>query len=701
MSDLVAMSSGQYENEEADKKKKVVEKEKVEAPAAFDPAMLKALAERAEKAANEPEPQVEDSRGGKGAEPVGPSGDAWKEGWGDEKEWGGYTEAEWAEWAANVLSGGGEGSEAALAEAMKSEWMAATGAADKDEPSLEAKAAPVPTGPVEAEYDPSAPPDPIAAFLPKAQPEKPKVAKIDSFAMGSIMQRVKGNVSKVKEAAEERKEAPVAPGGVTSGGGGGGGWSSFERGSGGAGASVLESSPKDALLEAMIAKLKPQNVKSPEERLGLEREVISTIPRLDPPRATDLIIKVHALEGIRTQEFLDEVVKTLLPNMPKFSSPHLTRVLGTVAAWSLGTCGTDETGKVKLSEDVKRFFEGASTEISLRLMEVAPSDLWRIATFFSSVGLGEPKLFASLARAACARIDRFAPQEVVALSEAFEKASFVHTQLFEGLARGLRMAISEVSSRDLLKGMKSLAFGCVRDEELGQGICDKMLQKAAGLSAEDLCTMAWTFCALDLHHDHMFQTVFKTLEGAAVVGGDTLCQLYEIHSKLKAFHFESYKAYELELSTVQTLREHYKKQRGGKRAEQRLDRATDKLHEEVAKILKDVVDGNVMKQYQTPLAFTVDLGVTRRSKADHIIFFEIDGNRTLMQSLDPSDAKQLGHTSRVRGDVLLRRRVLQKCGYRLAVINEDFWNTLDGRSEKRDFLREVLKRAGVSKDRLL
>eukprot|EP00747_Dinoflagellata_sp_TGD_P046075 gnl/TRDRNA2_/TRDRNA2_144218_c0_seq4.p1 gnl/TRDRNA2_/TRDRNA2_144218_c0~~gnl/TRDRNA2_/TRDRNA2_144218_c0_seq4.p1 ORF type:complete len:214 (-),score=68.50 gnl/TRDRNA2_/TRDRNA2_144218_c0_seq4:133-681(-) len=131
MSDLVAMSSGQYENEEADKKKKVVEKEKVEAPAAFDPAMLKALAERAEKAANEPEPQVEDSRGGKGAEPVGPSGDAWKEGWGDEKEWGGYTEAEWAEWAANVLSGGGEGSEAALAEAMKSEWRAAAGAADK------------------------------------------------------------------------------------------------------------------------------------------------------------------------------------------------------------------------------------------------------------------------------------------------------------------------------------------------------------------------------------------------------------------------------------------------------------------------------------------------------------------------------------------------------------------------------------------
>lgn len=42
------------------------------------------------------------------------------------------------------------------------------------------------------------------------------------------------------------------------------------------------------------------------------------------------------------------------------------------------------------------------------------------------------------------------------------------------------------------------------------------------------------------------------------------CQLYEIHLALKAFREDLYGKYELEAGAVQSLRTHYRKQRGGK-----------------------------------------------------------------------------------------------------------------------------------------
>jgi len=124
--------------------------------------------------------------------------------------------------------------------------------------------------------------------------------------------------------------------------------------------------------------------------------------------------------------------------------------------------------------------------------------------------------------------------------------------------------------------------------------------------------VAWTFCALDLHHDKLFRAVFRALEDAAVVASETLCQLYEIHLTQKAFHFDAYKAYELEDDTVQSLRDHYKKHRGGIGRSIKLERTTERVHQDIAETLKEVVEASVQQAYQTPLGFVVDVAATRR-----------------------------------------------------------------------------------------
>jgi len=220
-------------------------------------------------------------------------------------------------------------------------------------------------------------------------------------------------------------------------------------------------------------------------------------------------------------------------------------------------------------------------------------------------------------------------------------------------------------------------------------------------SAEEFCALAWVFCVLDLHHDKMFRAVFRALEDAAGLSNETLCQLFEIHLALKAFHNESYNAYELEDDTVQSLRDHYKKQRGGAERQFKLERPSEKIHSDVAGILRDVIEGSVSTQHQTSLGFVVDVAATRRRSSTAFMFLDVDGPHSLVRSLDPMDSTGMGHTSRARGHVLLKRRIIQKNGFRIAAVTEDGWRALNGDREKREYLRELLKNAGVSQDRLV
>jgi len=206
----------------------------------------------------------------------------------------------------------------------------------------------------------------------------------------------------------------------------------------------------------------------------------------------------------------------------------------------------------------------------------------------------------------------------------------------------------------------------------------------------------------------------SALEDAAVVAGETLCQLYEIHLTLKAFHQDSYSGYELEDDTVQSLRDHYKKHKGGTGRSVKLERSSERVHSDVADVLSEVIDASVSTAFQMSLGFTVDVAATRRkgSSSSPFIFLEIDGPHSLVRSLDPIDSAGnagagRGHlhdgsaASRVRGAAALKRRVLQRQGFRLGVVGEDEWRTMTKSREKREFLRDILAKAGVSEDRLL
>merc|ERR1740123_220830 len=369
-------------------------------------------------------------------------------------------------------------------------------------------------------------PSPMLSPLGASQPMVVENTKKDASSVLGILQQAQDNIA--RERAGGARVAPPGGGALaqSDGGGGGSGGSS----SGGSWVSKAD-------WEAIGLRIQSASGASSESRRSTEREALALLSKLEPPRIADLVVRLHGVESMRTAELLDDLCQALTPLVTRITSQHLTRITGTLAQWTLAVAGGGDD-KVRVSEEIKNFFAAVSTEVSLRLMDVAPGDLSRIATALASVGLAGFRLFASLARAAVARTDRFTPAELVALVTAFDKSRFFHTALFEALARCLKATIKHVTPRDMLSGMRALATCGIRDEELGQAVGDSVPKKASQgtLTAQEFCSLAWTFCALDLHHDRLFRAVFRALEDAAVVASETLCQLYEIHLTLKACH---------------------------------------------------------------------------------------------------------------------------------------------------------------------
>jgi len=298
----------------------------------------------------------------------------------------------------------------------------------------------------------------------------------------------------------------------------------------------------------------------------------------------------------------------------------------------------------------------------------------------------------------------------VALVGAFDKARYYSTALFDALAKSLRANIKDVPPKDIVLGMQSLARCGIQGQQdfagLGEVVGDHMSkekQAPTTLSAEEYCTLAWTFCALGLSHDKLFRTVFQALEDANVSASETLCQLYEIHLTLQAFHHGSYKEYELEDETVQSLRDHFRKHRGGTSKSGKLERSSERIHADVADMLGEVVEGSLAMVHSTSLGYVVDMAVEKKrgSKSTPIICMDVDGPNTLIRSLDPQENVGFGQAQRVRGAARLKRRILEKNGFRVAVLTEDEWKALDGDRQKEAHLKKLLKEAGVSADRLL
>eukprot|EP00930_Biecheleria_cincta_P035970 TRINITY_DN24699_c0_g2_i1.p1 TRINITY_DN24699_c0_g2~~TRINITY_DN24699_c0_g2_i1.p1 ORF type:complete len:854 (-),score=169.38 TRINITY_DN24699_c0_g2_i1:67-2628(-) len=460
-------------------------------------------------------------------------------------------------------------------------------------------------------------------------------------------------------------------------------------------------------LEALSAKLREfsssaSSLQSSEDRRALAKEVMTNMPSLDPSQVAQLFAQVHEVQALRSSGLLDEVCQLVGPAVSRFRSTDLAKVVSTAANWAAEECrGRSERNddkQMKISEDVKTFFNSVVAEVSMRLMQLAAFDLARISSALVSVNFATPKFFSSFARAVVAKSDRLSPEELVALVKSFDSAGYFTSGVFEALVRSLTRSVKDIALPELCRGMHSLAVAGMRDDDLGDAVAKDVPARATAgsLSAEDLCSLAWSFCALELHSDQLFRAVFRALEDNSVVANQTLCELYEIHLTLKGFHQESYTLYELEDATVRSLSSHYRVHR--KDHVDKMERSSERLHSQIADLLKDIVDGSVATQYQTSLGFPVDIAVLRRkgSTSMPLVCIDVDGPHTMVRSLDPAD----NLTQRVKGAVALKRRLLPKHGFKLLVISEDHWQALTGVDKKKDLLRKILIQAGVGKERL-
>lgn len=460
-------------------------------------------------------------------------------------------------------------------------------------------------------------------------------------------------------------------------------------------------------LEALGAKLRESSsssssLHSSEDRRALAKEVMTAMPSLDPSQVAQLFAQTHEVQALRSSGLLDEVCQLIGPAVSRFRSTDLAKIVSTAANWAgeegRGRLERNDDKQLKLSEEVKTFFNAVVAEVSMRLMQLAAFDLARISSALVSVNFATPKFFSSFARAVVAKSDRLSPEELVALVSAFDLAGYFTSGVFEALVRSLTRSVKEIALPELCRGMHSLAVAGMRDDELGDAVAKDVPARAtaSSLSAEDLCSLAWSFCALELHNDQLFRAVFRALEDNSVVANQTLCELYEIHLTLKGFHQESYTLYELEDATVRSLSSHYREHRNDHL--DKMERSSERLHSQIADLLKDIVDGSVATQYRTSLGVPVDIAVLRRrgSTSMPLVCIDVDGPHTMVRSLDPAD----NLTQRVKGAVALKRRLLPKHGFKLLVISEDHWQALTGPDAKRELLRKILVQAGVGKEKI-
>jgi len=355
-------------------------------------------------------------------------------------------------------------------------------------------------------------------------------------------------------------------------------------------------------------------------------------------------------------------------------------------------------------DDVRSFFTGATQELSLRLTDIAPRDLSGLSTALSSLGLVEEHFFKELARTVVTRSSRFLPEDLIAVTAAFEDGGLIQAELLTSTVRSLQARLGEVPRQDVLKCVRVLAGCYQREPALSKALGERLLRdhQETPFHPDEICSIAWGLASLGYFHGPLFRAACQTsVDGLPVGKSDALfhTQLYELHLAMKAFAPDKYSSFELSIEIVEELKAQYKKSRGGKNRDIKVDKNSEKVHKDIVDSLERVTSGDVTRQHQTELSFAVDIAVTRRKSTALAVLVEVDGPHSLLQSLD-SNAPRVGHPTKIRGAVHLKRLLLQQAGHRIVVINEDLWRTLSSGSDKREFLRDLLKEAGVPKNDL-
>merc|ERR1719359_2205639 len=120
-----------------------------------------------------------------------------------------------------------------------------------------------------------------------------------------------------------------------------------------------------------------------------------------------------------------------------------------------------------------------------------------------------------------------------------------------------------------------------------------------------------------------------------MISTDALIQLYECHLTLDCEHKDAYSRYRMDRDLAHSLQEHYREHRKDER------RCSERQRNDVASVLKSLVDGSVHVNHRTSSGLLVDVAALRkRSSTDGFVHVDLDSNVTIVRALDQDDPAQ-------------------------------------------------------------
>mmetsp|Transcript_57395 Transcript_57395/g.124176 ORF Transcript_57395/g.124176 Transcript_57395/m.124176 type:complete len:919 (-) Transcript_57395:104-2860(-) len=526
----------------------------------------------------------------------------------------------------------------------------------------------------------------LKGFLRPEQPQKPKK---DDDSVQKMLERLQGNVQQTKQAVafeppmQQQRMMPNRPGQVFS----------PEAGMQFAPAGRQDERTRaDFEFQALVSRMLAAQSNEEVEHVG--REVLIRFPSFSPQQATELLQKVGSADGLQQDDFLAELSRLIIPRLKEFTSAQFTALTSTLASWSADARGDRRKRGGRFPELSRAFFSAASTEMSSRLMEFAPHEINCCLAAFVSVGFSEHKFFASVGRAALARHSSFAPVQLTALLAILSEMRLVHVDLFNAAAVFLATRSKELRPVDIIRVLRSYSKCSVQNQGLCKAMGDEVVYRVreqgynTAFKAEDLCEIAWALCVLQHYHEALFRTMFKNLEKVPMISTDALIMVYESHLVLQSEYKEAYSRYAIDPDVEQALLDHYKDNRKDER------RCSERQRNDVASVLKSLVDGSVHVNHRTSTGLLVDVAALRkRSSTDGFIHVDLDSAITVVRSLDQDEVTNSSLI--IEGPVALRRNLLAKAGLRLITVRESEWRALDDSKDKRRYLRSLLSNLGL------
>lgn len=520
----------------------------------------------------------------------------------------------------------------------------------------------------------------LKGFLrPTSEPPK---AKKDDDSVKAMLERLDGNVQQTKQALAvgDMRAQQMAAMGV------------FE-----AQGTFREDtrSQRDYEFDSLMQRV--QSAQSQDEVESTAREVLIRFTSFTPQQAVELLQKMdqgHApgLSNFQNGDFQAELSRLVIPGLKEFSSTQFTALLSTFASWSSEARMDKKKRAGRFGEMLKSFFNSASLEMSSRLMTFAPHELNCCLAAFVSVGFSEHKFFASVGRAALARHTSFAPVQLTALLAILSEMRLVHHDLFNAAAIFLSARAKELRPVDIVRVLRSFSKCGMQNQGLCKAVSDEVVTRyreklGPAFKAEDMCEIGWALCVLQHYNEALFRIMFKALEKSPMITTDALIQLYEIHLTLDCEYKEAYSRYYIGQDMVHALYDHYRDNRKDER------RCSERQRNDVASVLKSLVDGSVHVNHRTSTGWLVDVAALRkRSSTDGFVHVDLDSSVTVVRSLDQDEASAQALV--VEGPVALRRRILMKQGLRLVTVRESDWRDLDDSKDKRRYLRSLLSNLG-------